>query len=150
MASMQFSSPLEAASSMSRLSPPIPPESAAKPDLLLSRSSSSSTVIPARSKFSRIPELICEIRKSNRSKVFRINARYHNEVEILKSICYSSSPGSRSPERVPMTTPPSGVSPIDVSTDLPCCAAVTEQPLPRWQVIRRKSCMSFSRYFAAT
>ena len=59
-------------------------------------------------------------------------------------------PGSRSPERVPMTTPPSGVRPIEVSTDKPCLTAVTEQPFPRWQVMRRKSFTFFARYFAAT
>ena len=46
--------------------------------------------------------------------------------------------GSRSPLRVPITSPSSGVKPIEVSTDRPPRTAATEQPLPRWQVIIRR------------
>ena len=38
-----------------------------------------------------------------------------------------------------MTTPSSGVRPIDVETDLPARTAVTEQPLPRWATTRSRS-----------
>ena len=43
--------------------------------------------------------------------------------------------GSRSPERVPITRPSSGVSPIDVSTDSPPRTAVADAPLPRCSTI---------------
>ena len=43
--------------------------------------------------------------------------------------------GSRSPLRLPITRPSSGVKPIEVSTERPPRIAATEQPLPRWQVI---------------
>ena len=43
--------------------------------------------------------------------------------------------GSQEPERVPMTTPSRGVSPIDVSTHLPSTTADMEEPLPKWQMI---------------
>ena len=39
--------------------------------------------------------------------------------------------GSRSPERVPMISPSSGVNPIDVSTDSPPLTAVTLAPFPK-------------------
>ena len=42
-------------------------------------------------------------------------------------------PASRSPERVPIGRPASGVKPMEVSTDLPPLTAVTDEPLPRWQ-----------------
>ena len=43
--------------------------------------------------------------------------------------------GSRSPERVPITSPSSGVSPIEVSTDSPPRTAVADAPLPRCSTI---------------
>ena len=43
--------------------------------------------------------------------------------------------GSISPERVPITSPSSGVSPIDVSTHLPFNTALTEAPFPRCATI---------------
>ena len=43
--------------------------------------------------------------------------------------------GSMSPLRVPMTSPSRGVKPMEVSMLLPCSIAVTEAPLPRWQVM---------------
>ena len=43
--------------------------------------------------------------------------------------------GSMSPDRVPITRPSSGVSPIEVSTELPPLIAAAEQPLPRWSVM---------------
>ena len=43
--------------------------------------------------------------------------------------------GSRSPERVPMISPSSGVRPIEVSTHLPPTEAEIEAPLPRWHTI---------------
>ena len=42
-----------------------------------------------------------------------------------------------SPVRVPEMTPPVGVRPMEVSTDLPSFTAVTEQPLPRCAMMRR-------------
>ena len=39
--------------------------------------------------------------------------------------------GSRSPERVPITSPSSGVKPMEVSTLRPRSTAATEAPLPR-------------------
>ena len=50
---------------------------------------------------------------------------------------WNSTAGSMSPERVPMTSPSSGVSPIDVSTERPPSIAVTDAPLPRWNTICR-------------
>ena len=47
--------------------------------------------------------------------------------------------GSRSPLRVPITRPSSGVKPIEVSTERPPRIAAAEQPLPRWQVTRRSA-----------
>ena len=43
--------------------------------------------------------------------------------------------GSMSPLRVPIIRPSRGVKPMEVSMDLPCSMAVTEAPLPRWQVM---------------
>ena len=51
----------------------------------------------------------------------------------------SSTPGSTSPARVPMTRPSSGVSPIEVSTGRPPRIAAAEAPLPRCSTIRRSS-----------
>ena len=48
---------------------------------------------------------------------------------------YSIIAGSRSPERVPIIRPSSGVRPIDVSTHLPPIEAEIEAPLPRWHTI---------------
>ena len=47
--------------------------------------------------------------------------------------------GSRSPLRLPITRPSSGVKPIEVSTVRPPRMAAIEQPLPRWQVTTRSS-----------
>ncbi len=49
-----------------------------------------------------------------------------------------------SPHRVPMTSPASGVSPIDVSMDRPFSMAAIEAPLPRWHVITRELALSIS------
>jgi hypothetical protein len=43
----------------------------------------------------------------------------------------STIAGSMSPDRVPITSPSSGVRPIDVSTQWPFAIATAEQPLPR-------------------
>ena len=48
-------------------------------------------------------------------------------------------PGSMSPERVPITSPCSGVRPIDVSTARPPSTAEMEAPLPRWQTMTFRS-----------
>jgi hypothetical protein len=56
-------------------------------------------------------------------------------VRLSVRIKCSGTAGSTSPQRVPMTSPSSGVSPIDVSTDAPRSTAVTLLPLPRWHVI---------------
>ncbi|COZ43969.1 Uncharacterised protein [Mycobacterium tuberculosis] len=45
------------------------------------------------------------------------------------------TPGSRSPLRVPITKPSSGVRPIDVSTGRPRAIAEAEAPLPRCSTI---------------
>ena len=45
---------------------------------------------------------------------------------------------STCPQRVPITRPSSGENPIDVSNDLPSRTAVTEPPLPMWQVMIRE------------
>src|SRR5579872_6543703 len=39
--------------------------------------------------------------------------------------------GSRSPDRVPMTSPSSGVIPIEVSMETPALMAAAEQPFPQ-------------------
>ena len=51
------------------------------------------------------------------------------------SPCAAMIAGSIEPERVPITTPSSGVSPMVVSTLLPFLTAAQEQPLPRWAVM---------------
>jgi len=43
--------------------------------------------------------------------------------------------GSMSPERVPITKPSSGVSPIEVSIESPARIAAIEQPLPKCNVM---------------
>jgi len=43
--------------------------------------------------------------------------------------------GSISPERVPITSPSSGVMPMEVSTGYPARIAAAEQPLPRCSVM---------------
>jgi hypothetical protein len=54
-------------------------------------------------------------------------------------------PGSKSPARVPITSPSSGVMPMLVSTLQPCSIAVTLAPLPKWQeTIRNFSAATFS------
>jgi hypothetical protein len=50
---------------------------------------------------------------------------------------YSRTDGSRSPVRVPITSPSSGVRPIEVSSDAPARMAQAEQPFPRCSVMRR-------------
>ena len=47
--------------------------------------------------------------------------------------------GSISPQRVPMGRPSNGVRPMEVSMHLPPRAALTLEPLPRWQVMTRVS-----------
>ncbi|CAH0326406.1 hypothetical protein SRABI128_05313 [Microbacterium sp. Bi128] len=47
--------------------------------------------------------------------------------------------GSRSPDRVPMTSPSRGVNPMDVSIDWPPRIAVTEAPFPRWAITASNS-----------
>ncbi len=49
------------------------------------------------------------------------------------TVCsHSRAPGSTLPLRVAMTSPSSGVNPIDVSTLRPSLMAVTDAPAPRW------------------
>ena len=43
------------------------------------------------------------------------------------------APGSTSPDRVPITSPSSGVRPMEVSMLRPRLMAQTDAPLPRWQ-----------------
>lgn len=43
--------------------------------------------------------------------------------------------GSISPERVPITSPSKGVSPMEVSTHRPPRTADADAPLPRWSTI---------------
>ena len=62
---------------------------------------------------------------------------------------WKSTAGSMSPERVPMTSPSSGVRPIDVSTERPPSIAVTEAPLPRWSTICLSSASGRPRNAAA-
>ena len=50
---------------------------------------------------------------------------------------WNTTAGSMSPLRVPMTSPSSGVSPIDVSTARPPATAEAEAPLPRCRTIWR-------------
>ena len=62
---------------------------------------------------------------------------------------WNSTAGSMSPDRVPITRPSSGVSPIDVSTERPPSIAVTEAPLPRWNTICLSSASGRPRNAAA-
>ena len=45
------------------------------------------------------------------------------------------TPGSTSPDRVPIIRPSSGVRPILVSMDFPPSSAAMLTPLPRWHMI---------------
>ena len=49
------------------------------------------------------------------------------------------------PERVPITTPSSGVRPIVVSTHSPFTTALMEEPFPRWQTITLELSLSRPR-----
>ena len=48
---------------------------------------------------------------------------------------YETTPGSMSPERVPITRPSIGVSPIEVSNGRPPTIADADAPLPRCSTI---------------
>ena len=50
-------------------------------------------------------------------------------------IRYGTRLASMLPQRVPMIMPSRGVKPIEVSKHLPLRTAVTELPLPMWQVM---------------
>ena len=67
-----------------------------------------------------------------------------------RSIMNGIIAGSRSPVRVPIITPPSGVNPIEVSTDLPPSTAVIETPFPTWAVIIFVSSIGFPSSLAAS
>src|ERR1035438_3776151 len=54
--------------------------------------------------------------------------------------------GSRSPERVPITRPSSGVMPMEVSTEFPWRLAVAEHAVPRWSLLR----LVWSHFFKDT
>ena len=58
-------------------------------------------------------------------------------------------PGSTSPERVPITSPSIGVSPIDVSTGRPPTMADADAPLPRCSTIWRSDAAGTPRNSAA-
>ena len=47
------------------------------------------------------------------------------------------------PVRVPIMTPPRGVKPIEVSTEIPLSTAVTDTPFPTWRVINFNSSNGF-------
>ena len=53
------------------------------------------------------------------------------------------------PQRVPITRPARGVSPIVVSTTCPFRIAASEEPFPRWQVTRFTLLSGFLSHFAA-
>ena len=57
----------------------------------------------------------------------------------------STIAGSMLPERVPITTPSSGVRPIVVSTHSPFTTALMEEPFPRWQTITLELSLSRPR-----
>jgi hypothetical protein len=48
-------------------------------------------------------------------------------------------PGSIVPLRVPVTTPSTGVNPIDVSTQIPLQRAEPKAPFRKWAITRRPS-----------
>ena len=54
----------------------------------------------------------------------------------------STSAGSTSPERVPITSPSSGVRPIEVSMLRPPATALADAPLPRCSTITSTSATS--------
>ncbi len=57
---------------------------------------------------------------------------------VLKFMCSMMKRiaiGSTSPQRVPITSPGSGVRPIEVSMTLPFFTAVSEAPLPMWHTM---------------
>ena len=66
------------------------------------------------------------------------------------SMMYSSTAGSTSPERVPISTPSSGVRPMEVSTTLPPTIALREEPLPKWQMMNLQSSGFLPRNFGVS
>ncbi len=59
-----------------------------------------------------------------------------SSIDIPPTRCrWNTTPGSMSPDRVPITRPSSGVSPIEVSTQTPPWTAEAEPPLPRCSTI---------------
>ena len=56
--------------------------------------------------------------------------------------------GSKSPDLEHIGIPPSGVSPIEVSTDFPPCIAQILAPWPKWQFTIFKSLTSFPKISA--
>ena len=58
-------------------------------------------------------------------------------------IKYVTTDGSKSPERVPIGIPPSGVNPILVSTEFPFFIAQILAPCPKWQFTILSSLTSF-------
>jgi hypothetical protein len=62
----------------------------------------------------------------------------HGRVELLLPQQIDQAPGSRSPLRVPMITPPVGVNPMLVSIERPPLTAVMLAPLPRCAITSRR------------
>ena len=85
----------------------------------------------------------------NRPDFLFITSLISSGVKPSCSIRNVTIAGSMAPQRVPIIRPSSGVKPIVVSTGTPWSTAVMEQPLPRWQVIRRISLKSSPRIAAA-
>ncbi len=56
--------------------------------------------------------------------------------------------GSKSPLRVPIMTPSSGVKPIEVSMTFPLRIAAIEAPLPRWQVMMPRAFLYLRAWLA--
>ena len=61
--------------------------------------------------------------------------RHSLTVMPLRLQMNSTTAGSSVPERVPITRPSSGVRPMEVSVHLPSTHALSEEPLPRWQMM---------------
>ena len=62
---------------------------------------------------------------------------------------YETTPASMSPERVPITRPSNGVSPIEVSNGRPPTIADADAPLPRCSTIWLSDSSGASRNSAA-
>ena len=86
---------------------------------------------PPRRAASACRDVVARERRAARTRGRRARSRRVGVEPVLPAAGSTSTPGSRSPVRVPITTPPVGVRPIVVSTDARRARAARLAPLPR-------------------